>query len=727
MSKSKKNYTLRKNVTKKLARNSCDNKCNKLIYVPFQDEYKKQLRYGTTKTRKIEKNYINILAAQFKRNVISPKDDYYNYVNKEWLKKKSNTGLNKDQGYIVEIDDYRIVQDKVYHELDDIIKEYVKVNKTKTSENLHNFYNSALKGVDENTIKRETKKFIEYYDNLRKDKNNIWELLAYFNKNAVINSLLPLHLNVASDLKDCKYNVCYIVPKIFFLSDINVYYDNGKQVKYKKKYRESYSRTVKHMFDDILGKNNGLDCNAPFKVGQQIFNAYGCSSIKEAEDGYNIVTTKEALEKYNFDFNALCKFMGFTNIPTKFVCTNLNFFKCCTDLMLKEWDSEEWRSEWIFLFLRSMARLSYGKLHQDTWGLVGKYGRGLKSQATKNDFAVLYTSFAFDKLFTKEYVRKFENPVIVKYITDLYNDIIKVFQTIVKRSTWTAPSTKASALKKLENIRFIIGHYPYDEIADDPVINYGNDFYENMVKLLNWRNNFNISLVGKHIIEQPMLDWNQTPPKLVGTQAYVVNAAYTPSKNNIFVNLGILQKPFVDLTMGLEYNLARMGFTVGHEMSHCLDDFGSKYDADGNLNNWWTPEDKKKYKQIQAGVIQQYEAWAKRDGIIFDASQTIGEDIADISGLANCDEYLRQYLHHNKMIPSQQSAIFKKFHLEFAVQERQKIPKRALQAQLLTNVHPPDVYRCNVPLSRSPIFISNQDIKAGDGMYWKDNNSVWSN
>ena len=67
-----------------------------------------------------------------------------------------------------------------------------------------------------------------------------------------------------------------------------------------------------------------------------------------------------------------------------------------------------------------------------------------------------------------------------------------------------------------------------------------------------------------------MLDWNQTPPKLVGTQAYVVNAAYTPSKNNIFVNLGILQKPFVDISLGLEYNLARMGFTVGHEMSHCL-------------------------------------------------------------------------------------------------------------------------------------------------------------
>ena len=183
-----------------------------------------------------------------------------------------------------------------------------------------------------------------------------------------------------------------------------------------------------------------------------------------------------------------------------------------------------------------------------------------------------------------------------------------------------------------------------------------------MMKVFYWRTKKFISLVGKKVVEMPLLDWNQTPPKLIGTQAYVVNAAYTPSKNNIFVNLGYMQKPFVDLTQSLEYNLARVGFTVGHEMSHCLDDWGSQYDADGNLNDWWTPEDKKKYKKIQEGVIRQYEAWAKRDGIKFNASGSIGEDLADISGLANCDEYLRQYLHKNKKIASQQSQYFKEFH-----------------------------------------------------------------
>lgn len=725
MNKTKKKYILRKNVTKKNVNNNYLDKCNQLIYVPFQDKYKKNLKYSNTQTRKIQENYIKLLAAQFKKNVVSPKDDYYNYVNKEWLKNKKNTGLKKQQGYIVEIDDYRIVQDKVYNDLDDIINEYFKNNKTKKAENLKNFYSSALKGIDEQTIKSETKKFIEYYDNLRKDKNNLWELLAFFNRNPMIKTLLPLYINVTTDNKNCKFNTCYLSTKSFLLSDIHVYYDNGEKVEYKKKYREQYFKTIKNLFNDVLGKND-LDYTAPFFFGQKIFTAYGCSSIKEAEDGYNLVTAKEALEVYKFNWNEVCKHMGFTDIPQKFVCTNLNFLKCCTELMLKEWDSEQWKAQWVFLYIKSLSRLSYGKINKESWGFLGKYGRGLKSQANKKTLAVLFTSYAFDKLLTTEYVRKYENPIIIKYITELYNDIIKVFHTIVSKNNWTTTSTKANALKKLEKIRFIIGHYPFDEIADDPEIDYSNNFYENIKKLVNWRNKYSISLVGKHIIEQPEIDWNQTPPKLVGTQAYVVNAAYTPSKNNIFMNLGILQKPFVDLTMGLEYNLARLGFVLGHEMSHCLDDFGSKYDADGNLYDWWTPKDKKKYKEIQQGIIKQYEAWAKRDGVIFDASQTIGEDVADISGLANCDEYLRQYLEYHKMIPSEQSVIFKKFHLEFAIQERQKIPKKALQAQLLTNVHPPDVYRCNVPLSRSPIFISNENIKPSDGMYWKNNTSVWS-
>ena len=235
-----------------------------------------------------------------------------------------------------------------------------------------------------------------------------------------------------------------------------------------------------------------------------------------------------------------------------------------------------------------------------------------------------------------------------------------------------------------------------------------------------------INLVGKPVIDIPLIDWSQIPPKFIGTQAYVVNAAYTPTENGIYIPLGYIQKPFVDLDeRGLEYNLSRIGFTIAHEMSHALDDWGSKYDEFGRLNDWWTEQDKKEFQKIQKDVIKQYEVFASYDGIVFDAEASIGEDLADISGLAICQEYLRDFQMKNKDILPIQSLSFEGFFVFFAVQSRQKISKKAILAQLKTNPHPLDKYRCNVPLTRTRVFRAIYNVKKGDKMWWPSVNSVW--
>jgi predicted metalloendopeptidase len=223
-----------------------------------------------------------------------------------------------------------------------------------------------------------------------------------------------------------------------------------------------------------------------------------------------------------------------------------------------------------------------------------------------------------------------------------------------------------------------------------------------------------------------MMDWTQYPVKMSGTQAYIVNASYTPSKNSIYINLGYIQKPFVDLEeRGIEYNLAHLGFTIGHEMGHALDDWGSQYDYHGNLRDWWTPADKKKFKQIQNDVIKQYEEFAARDGIKFDASIGVGEDLADIAGLAVCDEYLRDYQAKNEDIIPIKNISFEAFYTYYAFQQKQHVGKKALAAQLKSNPHPLDKYRCNIPLSRSQIFRALYNVKKGDGMWWHNTNTVW--
>jgi predicted metalloendopeptidase len=287
-----------------------------------------------------------------------------------------------------------------------------------------------------------------------------------------------------------------------------------------------------------------------------------------------------------------------------------------------------------------------------------------------------------------------------------------------------SPKTKKYALHKLSKFNFVIGKP--EKLREDPDLDYGHNLYDNMKKVHNWRHKKFIDLEGKPVFDMPIMDWTQYPVKMTGTQAYIVNASYTPAKNSIYINLGYIQKPFVDLDdRGIEYNLAHLGFTIGHEMSHGFDDMGSQYGWDGNLYDWWTPADKKKYKAIQEDVIKQYEEFASRDDIDFDASIGIGEDLADISGLAICDEYLRDFQDNNKDLIPIKRVSYEGFFIYFAAQQKQLVSKKALSAQLKTNPHPLDKYRCNVPLSRSEVFRALYNVKRDDGMWWHNTDTVW--
>ena len=311
------------------------------------------------------------------------------------------------------------------------------------------------------------------------------------------------------------------------------------------------------------------------------------------------------------------------------------------------------------------------------------------------------------------------------YLQNIAEDLKEVFIGIIKKNTWLNPTTKKHALLKLTDLKLNIGSP--EILRKDPILPYIDNYLVNMLMICNWRFKESIHLEGKSTkIDIPIVDWYSYPPKFIGDQCYVVNAAYTPSKNSIYVPLGYIQYPFVDLKeRGIEYNLAHLGFTLSHEMSHSLDDWGSQYDHLGRLNDWWTKEDKEKFKRIQNDVVKQYELFAKRDGITFDAKLGLGEDMADISGLNICNEYLRDFHKKNNEIIPIQEISFKEFYIYYANQMRQKLSKKALEAQLKTNPHPLDKYRTNIPLSRLILFRDIYNIKENDKMWWHNTNTIW--
>lgn len=691
---------------------------------PFEKEHELNLsnRQLIMTNDQVKSYFIKQLLAPFSPSSIKPTTNFYNYINYLWLK---NTKLDEKQKYIIQIDNFRLVQDKVYTQLYDIILDYIKHNNNKLSKNLSNYYKTVVNYNSIESARKYAKDYTIFVDDLRKDKKNLWKLLANVNHHEIIGTFAPFYWTINPDEKNSGVFECYLEPHSFDILDYSVYIDDGTNVKYKERYRRELKKTYKKIFHFILGPNN-IDIDSIYNTEIKMLNAFACNSQSSDFNSYNKIHKDEALSKYGFNWTEFCKEFGFTKVPEYFICKNLNYLKCCTELLLNEWNSEEWRAYWLLIIYRKIIRITKASRHI-FFDFFGKFQRGETAALYKNIniSSIIFLSYPFNSFLTREYVKKYYDPKKIDFIRVLAEELRLVFIRIIKRNTWLSKKTQNYAIKKLKSIKFILSQP--SEILQDPDLDYcSDDLYKNMNIVSEWRHNLFIQLVGKRVIDYPVIDWTQYPAKLTGNQSYVVNASYTPFLNSIYIPLGYIQEPFIDLNeRGIEYNLANIGFTIAHELSHSLDEFGSKYNIEGNLDNWWTEHDTKYYKNIQDDIVNQYEEFARKDGIKFNASLSIGEDIADISGLAICEEYLRDYQENNNMLTPNRAHSFHQFYTYYCIQMRQIIPKKALMAQLNTNPHPLDVYRCNVPLSRSQVFRALYNVKQGDGMWWHNTNTIW--
>lgn len=717
----KKNATKRANKSYALVKTKKTKANVEIGLKAFEEKFGKTLSKDLVKSNeKIRSEFVKKLLSNFSPAHLKPNEDFYDYINYKWLQKDY---LSAEQKYIVQVDEFRLTQDKVYRQLNELILNYIKTHNDKLAKNLKNFYYSVIKMNDKQHSRRIAKETIKKIDELRKNKANVWKMLAYANKDEAVKARAPFVWSVNPDNKNSTVNRCSLDSHAFNLVDVSIYFDDGLDVEYKRKFRSKFKSFCKKLFDTVLGPNN-LNPSHVFEVETEMINALICGEVTSSTESYNKVGAEEAEEKYGFNWKEFTKDLGYKHTPEFFICSNLNYLKCGTKLMMDNWDSEKWRTYWIYIFLVKIARMTRD-WEQVNYDFFGSFERGQEA-INKSDAvsASLYLSVPFNTFLTNQYVANYESPQNVKYVETMCNDLKIVFDRILKRNNWLSPSTKKYALSKLKHMKFVIAKP--EVLREDPLLNYGTSLIENMDKIHAWRHEQYLQLEGKPLIDIPVMDWTQYPVKMIGTQAYIVNASYTPAKNSIYINLGYIQKPFVDLDeRGIEYNLAHIGCTIGHEIGHGFDDWGSQYDENGNLNSWWTDHDKKAFKKIQDDVIKQYEDFAARDGIKFDASIGVGEDLADITGLAICDEYLRDYQDNNEDIVPIQTLSFEAFYTYFAIQQRQQVGKKALAAQLKNNPHPLDKYRCNIPLSRSQIFRALYNVKKDDGMWWHNTNSVW--
>ena len=287
----------------------------------------------------------------------------------------------------------------------------------------------------------------------------------------------------------------------------------------------------------------------------------------------------------------------------------------------------------------------------------------------------------------------------------LVGRLLDAFRERLETVEWMGPETRSRALEKLDTFRVKIG-YP-DRWPDDRGLTVER---EGLVAKVLEANRFlhqrELAKAGQPVDPD---EWGMTPQ--------TINAYYNPLANEIVFPAAILQPPFFDPMADDAVNLGAMGAVIGHEITHGFDDFGSQFDARGELRNWWTEEDRQEFERRAEVLVQQYDAYEALPGLHVDGRLTLGENIADLGGLRMAWAALQRLLEESGerglvdgFTPEQ------RFFLSWARSWRSQVREERLRTLLRVDSHAPAHFRCNGPLSNMPVFAEAFGIVEGAPM-----------
>jgi len=289
----------------------------------------------------------------------------------------------------------------------------------------------------------------------------------------------------------------------------------------------------------------------------------------------------------------------------------------------------------------------------------------------------------------------------------LVDNLRTALKARIEKLDWMSAETKRQALVKWDTFSPKIG-YP-DKWRDWAGLELGRDsYFGNLRAALKFNHAWRMDKIGKPVDRS---EWGITPQ--------TVNAYYNPLKNEIVFPAAILQPPFFDANADDALNYGGIGAVIGHEMTHGYDDKGSQFDAQGNLKNWWTDEDRKQFTGRTDKLVKQFDDYVSIDGLHVHGKQTLGENIADLGGLNTAFDALQVALAKNPeetKNPIDGYAQDQRFFLNFArVWDRHFRPEE-LKLRINTDVHAPDQFRAIASPSNMATFARAFSCKAGDAM-----------
>lgn len=366
-----------------------------------------------------------------------------------------------------------------------------------------------------------------------------------------------------------------------------------------------------------------------------------------------------------------------------------------------------------FTLINEMANLLNHEIVNRNFEFYGQVIRGTDEMrprwkrvlATTDD----YVGFAVGKL----YVDDVFPPAAKDSAEQMVGYIKRAFADRINQLTWMSDATKARAQEKLERFTVKIGYPDQWETYED--LSVGEKSYaDNAFAGSAFALRENLDKLGEPVDPD---EWFMTPQ--------TVNAYYSSSANEIVFPAGILQPPFYDYRADAAVNFGGIGAVIGHEISHGFDDNGSRFDGEGNMNDWWTGEDRQKFDQRTGKLASQFDAYEPLDSVFVNGKFTLGENIGDLGGVLAAYDGLKRYLaDHEHPEKIQGFTPEQRFFISWATIWRSKYKDETLRNQVMTDPHSPGMYRATGPLANVEGFYQAFNVEKNDPLYVPDSARV---
>ena len=638
---------------------------------------------------------------------VRPQDDFYNYVNGTWAKTAKIPADKPTWG------SFHILREKTDENCLLILDNLLKENFAQGTEG------QKIKDLYESFIdwKKRDAEGLKPIEGLLTKIDNI-KTLADLQK--YLEEVTPEGENpicawgVYADMKDSNMNTVYLGN--FSIGMGRDYYqkDNKENTEALQKYQDYVMAIFKVLKDDKAAEKAKQMVDFERSIAKLMLTN---EEDRNPNLSYNPQTMAELSKLVkNINLPQLLKNVGVNT--DKVVVSEIRLYKQY-DKFINEKNLPLIKDYLKYQLVADNASNLTKELDELSFNFYSKELQGQQEQRPMNKRALSVINGILGEAFGKLYVEKYFPPKAKEEMVTLVDYLKKSFAQHIKDVTWMSDATKEKALAKLNKFTVKVG-YPdkwedYSKLTIEPAAK--SVYYTNLQRVNEWAYQKSLEKVGKPVDKTK---WGMSPQ--------TVNAYYNPLYNEIVFPAAILQAPFFNFEADPAVNFGGIGAVIGHEMTHGFDDSGAEFDGDGNLQNWWTPEDKKNFENATKALAKQYNQYEPVKGVFVNGTFTSGENIADLGGVNIAFDALQMYLKDKGNVGKISNFTQEqRFFISWGTVWRTLSTDKYLTNQVKTDPHSPGYFRSFGPLVNVDAWYKAFDVKEGDKLYKKpeDRIKIW--